>query len=58
MNVESQRGPYVGILPCNDAVISIRASIILRDGRNRPFICHTLICYITGLRNSTLGVGI
>ena len=55
MNVESQRGPYVGILPCNDAVISIRASTVLRDGRNRTFICHTLTCYITDLRNSTFG---
>lgn len=58
MNLEPQRGPYVGILPSNDAVISIWASIMLRDCRNRLFVCHILISYITDLRNSTLEVGI
>jgi hypothetical protein len=51
VSVGSQR-PHLVILSCNDGIINLWASTILRDDRNRVDTCHSSTYYIAGLRDN------
>jgi len=52
MRVRSQRGAHVDILACNDTIVDIWTSHILRDDRNRVDTHRSSTYHVTELRDN------
>ena len=51
MNAELQRS-YLVIFPCNDMMVDIWSSNILRDAKNRVDACNSSAYHVAELHNS------